>query len=205
MPPRRSCILCDYVLKRESLTWCLLSASGDELLLTEMIFNGLFNDLTVEQATALLSCFVFQENVRTHNTTQRSTHKQTLEIPLNSQKQTDTSSSERRRKTDDSRFPHIFRPPTPGRILGLVSRTRRKQKPDFGVCLSGVTRPVALMRPFERLNQAFVWLWISSEQRNKNWPRPERPPSMSFPLNTCFKVWGCWFPSTLLGVCSTNF
>lgn len=37
--------------------------SGDELLLTEMIFNGLFNDLTVEQATALLSCFVFQENV----------------------------------------------------------------------------------------------------------------------------------------------
>lgn len=41
-------------------------SSGDELLLTEMIFNGLFNDLTVEQATALLSCFVFQENVRAH-------------------------------------------------------------------------------------------------------------------------------------------
>ncbi|XP_053724752.1 exosome RNA helicase MTR4 [Synchiropus splendidus] len=37
-------------------------SSADELLLTEMIFNGLFNDLTVEQATALLSCFVFQEN-----------------------------------------------------------------------------------------------------------------------------------------------
>lgn len=42
----------------------LFAPSGDELLLTEMIFNGLFNDLTVEQATALLSCFVFQENVR---------------------------------------------------------------------------------------------------------------------------------------------
>ena len=28
-----------------------------------MVFNGLFNDLTAEQATALLSCFVFQENV----------------------------------------------------------------------------------------------------------------------------------------------
>lgn len=37
--------------------------SADELLLTEMMFNGLFNDLTAEQATALLSCFVFQENV----------------------------------------------------------------------------------------------------------------------------------------------
>uniref|UniRef100_A0A9J8B2L2 RNA helicase n=1 Tax=Cyprinus carpio carpio TaxID=630221 RepID=A0A9J8B2L2_CYPCA len=36
--------------------------SADELLLTEMVFNGLFNDLTAEQATALLSCFVFQEN-----------------------------------------------------------------------------------------------------------------------------------------------
>ena len=37
--------------------------SADELLLTEMMFNGLFNDLSAEQATALLSCFVFQENV----------------------------------------------------------------------------------------------------------------------------------------------
>ena len=45
---------------------CVCS-SADELLLTEMIFNGLFNDLTAEQATALLSCFVFQENVRTRH------------------------------------------------------------------------------------------------------------------------------------------
>lgn len=36
-------------------------SSGDELLLTELIFNGAFNDLTVEQEVALLSCFVFQE------------------------------------------------------------------------------------------------------------------------------------------------
>jgi ATP-dependent RNA helicase DOB1 len=35
--------------------------SGEELLLTEMIFNGAFNDLSVEQCVALLSCFVFQE------------------------------------------------------------------------------------------------------------------------------------------------
>ncbi|KAF6125882.1 Mtr4 exosome RNA helicase [Phyllostomus discolor] len=38
------------------------SRSADELLLTEMMFNGLFNDLSAEQAAALLSCFVFQEN-----------------------------------------------------------------------------------------------------------------------------------------------
>ncbi|KAK9370626.1 rRNA-processing arch domain-containing protein [Lipomyces kononenkoae] len=36
-------------------------STGDELMLTEMIFNGIFNDLTPEQIAALLSCFVFQE------------------------------------------------------------------------------------------------------------------------------------------------
>ncbi|KAJ1929260.1 ATP-dependent RNA helicase mtr4 [Tieghemiomyces parasiticus] len=36
-------------------------SSGDELLLTEMMFNGVFNKLTPEQTAALLSCFVFQE------------------------------------------------------------------------------------------------------------------------------------------------
>uniref|UniRef100_A0A674NHZ5 Exosome RNA helicase MTR4 n=1 Tax=Takifugu rubripes TaxID=31033 RepID=A0A674NHZ5_TAKRU len=49
------------VIEMKGRVACEIS-SGDELLLTEMIFNGLFNDLTVEQATALLSCFVFQEN-----------------------------------------------------------------------------------------------------------------------------------------------
>jgi len=37
--------------------------SGDKLLLTEMIFNEVFNDLTVQQCVALLSCFVFEEKV----------------------------------------------------------------------------------------------------------------------------------------------
>ncbi|KAJ2845946.1 ATP-dependent RNA helicase mtr4, partial [Coemansia brasiliensis] len=35
--------------------------SGDELLLTELMFHGVFNDLTTEQTVSLLSCFVFQE------------------------------------------------------------------------------------------------------------------------------------------------
>ena len=38
-------------------------SSGDELLLTELLFNGVFNNLTAEQSVALLSCFVFQEKV----------------------------------------------------------------------------------------------------------------------------------------------
>uniref|UniRef100_A0A8C6KMJ9 Exosome RNA helicase MTR4 n=1 Tax=Nothobranchius furzeri TaxID=105023 RepID=A0A8C6KMJ9_NOTFU len=51
------------VIEMKGRVACEIS-SADELLLTEMVFNGLFNDLAVEQATALLSCFVFQENVR---------------------------------------------------------------------------------------------------------------------------------------------
>jgi len=39
---------------------CEINAS-DELLLTEMMFNGVYTELTVEQILALLSCFVFQE------------------------------------------------------------------------------------------------------------------------------------------------
>lgn len=39
---------------------CELSAA-DELLLTEMIFNGTFNSLTAQQCAALLSCFVCDE------------------------------------------------------------------------------------------------------------------------------------------------
>jgi ATP-dependent RNA helicase DOB1 len=38
-------------------------STGDELLLTEMMFQGVFNDLSVDQAVALLSCFVFDEKV----------------------------------------------------------------------------------------------------------------------------------------------
>jgi ATP-dependent RNA helicase DOB1 len=39
-------------------------SSGDELLLTELIFNGAFNTLSPEQCAALLSCFVFADKVR---------------------------------------------------------------------------------------------------------------------------------------------
>lgn len=39
-------------------------STGDELLLTELIFNGTFNDLTCEQCASLLSCFVFQEKAK---------------------------------------------------------------------------------------------------------------------------------------------
>ena len=39
---------------------CELS-SADELLLTEMMFNGMFNEMSPEQCASILSCFVCDE------------------------------------------------------------------------------------------------------------------------------------------------
>ncbi|KAK9325183.1 rRNA-processing arch domain-containing protein [Lipomyces orientalis] len=58
-------------------------STGDELMLTEMIFNGVFNDLKPELIAALLSCFVFQEK-------SKETPKMTAELakPLRDLKET---------------------------------------------------------------------------------------------------------------------
>ncbi|ODQ79273.1 hypothetical protein BABINDRAFT_162307 [Babjeviella inositovora NRRL Y-12698] len=48
------------VIELKGRVACEIS-TGDELLLTELIFNGTLNELTPEQNAALLSCFVFQE------------------------------------------------------------------------------------------------------------------------------------------------
>ncbi|XP_060568728.1 exosome RNA helicase MTR4-like [Ruditapes philippinarum] len=48
------------VIELKGRVACEIS-SGDELMITELLFNGVFNDMTAQQACALLSCFVFQE------------------------------------------------------------------------------------------------------------------------------------------------
>lgn len=48
------------VIELKGRVACEIS-TGDELLLTELIFNGNFNELSAEQCASLLSCFVFQE------------------------------------------------------------------------------------------------------------------------------------------------
>lgn len=50
----------DDVVEKKGRVACEIS-TGDELLLTELIFNGVFNDLSPEHCAALLSCFVFGE------------------------------------------------------------------------------------------------------------------------------------------------
>ncbi|WVR04355.1 hypothetical protein IAU60_001356 [Kwoniella sp. DSM 27419] len=50
----------DDVVEMKGRVACEIS-TGDELMLTEMMFGGTFGTLTPEQCAALLSCFVFQE------------------------------------------------------------------------------------------------------------------------------------------------
>lgn len=50
----------DDIVELKGRVACEIS-TGDELLLTELIFNGTFTDLSPAQCNALLSCFVFQE------------------------------------------------------------------------------------------------------------------------------------------------
>jgi ATP-dependent RNA helicase DOB1 len=50
----------DGVITVKGRVACEIS-SADELVITEMIFNGILNDLTPEQVVALMSCCAFQE------------------------------------------------------------------------------------------------------------------------------------------------
>lgn len=58
------------VIEMKGRVACEVS-TGDELLLTEMIFQGVFNTLEPEHVAALLSCFVFQEKVRSPSSLSR--------------------------------------------------------------------------------------------------------------------------------------
>lgn len=53
----------DDILSEKARVACEIS-TGDELLLTEMMFTGAFNDLSPAHAAAVLVCFVFDEKVR---------------------------------------------------------------------------------------------------------------------------------------------
>lgn len=52
----------DDIVAMKGRVACEIS-TGDELLLTELVFNGAFGGLEPEACAALLSCFVFTEKV----------------------------------------------------------------------------------------------------------------------------------------------
>ncbi|RMD40390.1 hypothetical protein DV735_g4765, partial [Chaetothyriales sp. CBS 134920] len=52
----------EEVVQLKARVACEIS-TGDELMLSELLFNRFFNDLTAEQIAAVMSCFVFEEKV----------------------------------------------------------------------------------------------------------------------------------------------
>jgi ATP-dependent RNA helicase DOB1 len=51
------------VVQMKARVACEIS-TGDELVLSELLFNGFFNELTPEQCAACLSCFIFEEKTK---------------------------------------------------------------------------------------------------------------------------------------------
>ena len=51
------------VVQLKARVACVIS-TGDELMLSELLFNGFFNKLTPEQCAAALSVFVFEEKAK---------------------------------------------------------------------------------------------------------------------------------------------
>lgn len=53
----------DDVVELKGKVACEIS-SAEELTLTELMFNGVFKDIKVEEMVSLLSCFVWQEKLK---------------------------------------------------------------------------------------------------------------------------------------------
>lgn len=51
------------VIQMKARVACEIS-TGDELMLSELLFSGFFNDFTPEQTAAVMSVFVFEEKVK---------------------------------------------------------------------------------------------------------------------------------------------
>jgi ATP-dependent RNA helicase DOB1 len=54
------------VISTKGRTACEIN-TANELVVVELVFSGVFNDLTVEQSAALLSCLTFDERVKDDN------------------------------------------------------------------------------------------------------------------------------------------
>ncbi|KAL2912079.1 ATP-dependent RNA helicase mtr4 [Polyrhizophydium stewartii] len=87
---------------------CEISA-GDELVLTELIFNGVFNELTVEQTVALLSCFAFGERATDDSQPLREELKQPLRILQETARRIAKVSLESKLTIDEEEYVDSFR------------------------------------------------------------------------------------------------
>ena len=91
--------------------FCCELSTADELVVTDMVFDGLFNDLTAEQAVALLSCFVHKEANKEGGGAKLPPHLQApFERLQNIARNVAKASSEARLQVDEEEFLGSFNP-----------------------------------------------------------------------------------------------
>lgn len=122
-------------------------SSGDELLLTELILNGTFTDLTPEQCAALLSCFVFDEKTK-ESPSLRPELKAPLEAVQNMAKQIAKMSRESRIEIVENDYVQSFKPELMEVVFQWVKGATFAQ-----ICKLTDVYEGSLIRMFKRLEE----------------------------------------------------
>ncbi|KAJ2609671.1 ATP-dependent RNA helicase mtr4 [Coemansia sp. RSA 1365] len=122
--------------------------SGDELLLTELIFHSVFNDLTVEQTVSLLSCFVFQEKTNNEPPKLKDDLAAPLRIMQESARQIAQISNECKLRVNEEEYVESFKP----ELMDVVNAWCRGAK-FSQICRMTDVFEGSLIRAFRRLEE----------------------------------------------------
>ncbi|KAI9020835.1 rRNA-processing arch domain-containing protein [Phycomyces nitens] len=144
------------VVEMKGRVACEIS-TGDELLLTEMIFQGVFNDLTVDQSVALLSCFVFDEKVD-----QQARLQEELAGPLRLMQETARRiakvSKECKMSIDEDEYVEKFKP----QLMDVVFAWCQGAK-FFQICKMTEVYEGSLIRIFRRLEELLRQMYAAAK------------------------------------------
>ncbi|KAJ2731138.1 ATP-dependent RNA helicase mtr4 [Coemansia sp. BCRC 34962] len=122
--------------------------SGDELLLSELMFHGVFNDLTTEQTVALLSCFVFSEKSKDEPPKLQEDLAVPLRVMQESARQIAQISNECKLRVAEEEYVASFRP----ELMDVVNAWCRGAK-FSQICRMTEVFEGSLIRAFRRLEE----------------------------------------------------
>ncbi|KAJ2720796.1 ATP-dependent RNA helicase mtr4 [Coemansia sp. Benny D115] len=122
--------------------------SGDELLLSELMFHGVFNDLTTEQTVSLLSCFVFQEKTKSDPPKLKEELAGPLRIMQESARQIAQISNECKLTMSEEEYVESFKP----ELMDVVNAWCRGAK-FSQICRMTDVFEGSLIRAFRRLEE----------------------------------------------------
>ncbi|KAJ1663298.1 ATP-dependent RNA helicase mtr4 [Coemansia sp. RSA 1813] len=137
----------DDVITMKGRVACEIT-SGDELLLTELMFHGVFNDLTTEQTVSLLSCFVFQEKTNGDPPKLKDDLAVPLRVMQESARQIAQTSNECKLRINEEEYVESFKP----ELMDVVNAWCRGAK-FSQICRMTDVFEGSLIRAFRRLEE----------------------------------------------------